>query len=62
MPRPTADEIARMNAALKKFVETSPDKDLRLHPIEEGYEIGASSVAPTLNAWIKGIVAPLAPT
>lgn len=28
MPRPTSDEIAKMNEALKKFVETSPDKEL----------------------------------
>ena len=28
MQRPTADEISRMNAALKKFIETSPDRDL----------------------------------
>jgi lysophospholipase L1-like esterase len=26
--RPTADEVARMNADLKSFIETSPDKDL----------------------------------
>ena len=24
-----------------------------LHPVEEGYEIWASSVAPTLKSWIK---------
>jgi len=28
MARPTADEVARMNADLKKFIETSPDRDL----------------------------------
>jgi lysophospholipase L1-like esterase len=28
IPRPTADEVARMNADLKKFIETSPDKEL----------------------------------
>jgi beta-glucosidase len=28
MPRPTADEVARMNAALKQFIDTSPDKPL----------------------------------
>jgi hypothetical protein len=24
-----------------------------LHPLEQGYEIGASAVAPTLKSWIK---------
>jgi len=28
IPRPTADEVARMNAALRKFIETSLDKAL----------------------------------
>lgn len=28
MLRPSADDVARMNAALKKFIETSPEKDL----------------------------------
>jgi beta-glucosidase len=28
MPRPTAEEIAKINADLKQFIETSPDKEL----------------------------------
>ena len=28
IPRPTTDELARMNADLKQFIATSPDKDL----------------------------------
>ena len=28
MARPTADEVAKMNADLKQFIETSPDKEL----------------------------------
>src|SRR4051812_43693087 len=28
MPRPTADEVARMNAALTRFIDTSPDRPL----------------------------------
>ena len=30
MSRPTPEEVAKMNADLKKFIETSPDKDLLL--------------------------------
>jgi beta-glucosidase len=28
MPRPSAEEVAKINAALKKFITTSPDKEL----------------------------------
>jgi len=28
IPRPTSDEVAKMNADLKQFIETSPDKEL----------------------------------
>jgi len=28
MPRPTAEEVTRMNAALKQFIKTSPEKPL----------------------------------
>ncbi len=28
IPRPSADEVARLNAALQQFIATSPDKDL----------------------------------
>ncbi len=53
MPRPTAAELAGINADLERFIKsnTSPDRDLLVRfTIEQGYEIWASSVAPTLKS------------
>jgi len=83
MPRPTLEEVAKINTELQQFINTNriiaklddhkhvffmninsmffDDKGGligfrpadNLHPVEQGYEIWASAVAPTLRSWVK---------
>jgi beta-glucosidase len=48
MPRPTADEIARMNTALKRFIDTSPDR-----PLLEKYQSLLTVQVPRDNPCIR---------